>query len=360
MRSARSSGEVSKIRTSSLHLAFLAGLLSRTPSATSVADLCQVSNSTVAAAMTRQLFVRHDYVMERASSASPSVYLAFDYTQSFHAGAEMQGLSYSYSSSHQAPKLGLRYASVALVHPRELPVPIHLTYTVSQELENEHYPYLTPSEQLIQTIAATKSLGLQFKGTLADAEFGNKNVVGHCVTHNDSLLVRMKRNTRIEYRGETMTLTSLLSHALRADCHHYAKFNWRVKRIAVLYDSHAVDVLVIWRNVKGVWTAFFLLSTFPQETTLGELVQAWKARWGIEVIHRFLKQNLSFGDCRYRDIRAHQNWADLAVDAFHLVLRVRKQCPGSSWKAAQLQAAQQCLDRVRTAILDDLLGLEVA
>ena len=61
------------------------------------------------------------------------------------------------------------------------------------------------------------------------------------------------------------------------------------KRIAVQYNSHAVDILVIWRNVKGIWSAFFLLSTFSQETSLGELVQAWKARWGIEVIRRFLK-----------------------------------------------------------------------
>lgn len=360
MRSARSSGEVSKIRTSSLHLAFLAGLLSRTPSSTAIADLAQVSKSTVAAALTNQTFTREDHVMERASTASPSVYLAFDYTQSFHAGAEMQGVSYSYSSSHQGPKLGLRYASVALVHPRELPVPISLTYAVSRELENELYSFLTPSEHLIQTMTAMKSLGLQFKGTLADAEFGNKKVVCHAVTHDDSLLVRMKSNTRVEYHGETMTLKSLLSHASRASCHHYAKFNWRAKRIAVLYDGHAIDILVIWRNIKGAWTAFFLLSTFPQRITLGELVQAWKARWGIEVIHRFLKQNLSFGDCRYRDIRAHQNWADLAVDAFHSVLQARKERPTASWKAAQLQAAEQCLDRVRTAVFDDFLGLEAA
>ena len=55
------------------------------------------------------------------------------------------------------------------------------------------------------------------------------------------------------------------------------------------YDGHPVDILVIWRNVNGIWRALTLLSTFSKETSLGELVQAWKARWGIEVIHRFLK-----------------------------------------------------------------------
>ena len=106
----------------------------------------------------------------------------------------MQGLSYNYSSSHQASKLGQRYASVALVHSRELPVPISLTYAVSRELETERYPYLTPSEHLIQAITAVKGQGIHFKGTLVDAEFGNKKVVGHFVTHNDSLIARMKSN----------------------------------------------------------------------------------------------------------------------------------------------------------------------
>ena len=351
---------MSKFRTSTLHLAFLAGLLAHTPSATLIADLCQVSTSTAAAALTHQTFTSTNHVMERAVTASPSVYLAFDYTQSFHAGSEMQGLSYSYSSSHQSPKLGQKYASVALVHACELPIPISLTYAVSRELENEQYPYLTPSEQLIATIKKMKSLGLHFKGTLVDAEFGTREVVGHCVTHADPLMTRMKSNTRIEYCGETMTLKSLLSYAPRASCHLYPKFNWRAKRLAVQYDGHAVDILVIWRNVKGIWSAFFLLSTFSQDTSLGELVQAWKARWGIEVIHRLLKQNLSFGDCRYRDIRAHQNWADLAVDAFHLILHVRKECPGASWTSAQLLAAERCLDRVRTAVLQVFSGLEAA
>ena len=345
---------------SNLHFAFLTGFLLRTPSATSIADLCQVSKSTAATALTSQTFTRVDQLMERASVAASTVYLAFDYTQSHHTGSEMQGLSYIYSSSHQKSKLGQRYASMALVHSRELPVPISLTYAVSRELETERYPYLTPSDHLIQVITAIKVQGIHFKGTLVDAEFGNKKIVGHCVTHNDSLLVRMKSNTRIEYCGKEMTLKSLLSHVPRNRCHPYPKLNWRAKRINVRYDSHPVDILVIWRNVKGRWLAFFLLSTFPQAASLGELVQAWKARWGIEVIHRFIKQNLSFGDCQYRDIRAHQNWADLALDAFHLILRVRKECPGLSWKSAQFQAAQRCLERVRTAVLQDLPSLEAA
>ena len=69
--------------------------------------------------------------------------------------------------------------------------------------------------------------------------------MSHAVTHNDSLLVRMKSNARVEYGGELMTLKSLSTHVPGSSCHSYPKFNWRAKRIAVHYDSHAVDILII-------------------------------------------------------------------------------------------------------------------
>ena len=272
----------------------------------------------------------------------------------------MQGLSYAYSSTHRGPKLGQRYASVALVAYGELPVPIELTYAVSRELETEHYPFLTPSEKFIETSKRMKSLGLQFKGMLVDGEFGTGEVIDHGVINDDALLVRMKGTARIEYCGESMTLKSLLSHVQKNQCHFYSKFNWRAKRVAVQHRGHTVDIIVIWRGVKGIWKAFFLLSTFSKETSLGELVRAWKARWGIEVIHRFLKQNLSFGNCQYKDIKAHQNWADLALDAFHLILQERFAFLEESWKSSQLRAAEACLERVRTALLRDLSELEAA
>ncbi|WP_407543325.1 hypothetical protein Q0M94_25680 (plasmid) [Deinococcus radiomollis] len=140
---------------------------------------------------------------------------------------------------------------------------------MSRELETDQYPYLTPSDQLIKVINAVKVQGIHFKGTLVDAEFGNKQVVGHCVTHNESLLVRMKSNTRVEYCGEEMNLKSLLSHVPRTCCHSYPKLNWRAKRIAVRYDGHAVDILVIWRNIKGTWSAFFPLEHVPASNVIG-------------------------------------------------------------------------------------------
>ncbi len=42
---------------------------------------------------------------------------------------------------------------MALVHHKELPIPLGLTYAVGKELETAAYRYLTPSQQLIHTVS---------------------------------------------------------------------------------------------------------------------------------------------------------------------------------------------------------------
>ncbi|WP_344982757.1 hypothetical protein [Deinococcus rubellus] len=72
--------------------------------------------------------------------------------------------------------------------------------------------------------------------------------------------------------------------------------------------------MIVYRRENGIWKAFFLISTFMPETIpLAELLRACQAGWSIEVIHRLVKQSLSFGECRCRDIQAHRNWAFLVV-----------------------------------------------
>ena len=95
-----------KLCPSTLYLAFLTGLPSRTPAAASLATPCGASKSTIAAALSTQCYSTAARSMERAAVASEEIYFAFDYTQSLHMGAEMEGLSYSYSSFHKASRLG--------------------------------------------------------------------------------------------------------------------------------------------------------------------------------------------------------------------------------------------------------------
>ena len=109
----------------------------------------------------------------------------------------------------------------------------------------------------------------------------------------------------------------------------------------------------MWRKVHGEWTRFFLFSTFDGDITVRSLLRAWKARWGIEVIHRFFKQNLGLGRCHCRTIQAQENWVWCVVEAFHAVLRVRREVPGMTWRAAQRQAAQNAEKYVLTGMEQD-------
>lgn len=95
-----------------------------------------------------------------------------------------------------------------------------------------------------------------------------------------------------------------------------------------------------------MWEAFFLVSLFDETVPLAQLLRIWKSRWGIEVIHRFLKQSLSFGKCRYKLIESHNNWVNLALDAFLAVVLEKKNGDFSSWREAQHIAAMKWLDDV--------------
>ena len=123
------------------------------------------------------------------------------------------------------------------------------------------YRSLTPLQQLIRTVSELKAAGVRFKGTLADAEFGTKDVIRAFVTNDDPLLTRMKSNSRVVLDGQSMTLATLARTYPRSTCHLYSKIGRRVKRVAVEYDGHAVTILIVWRTVNGCWKPFFLLTS---------------------------------------------------------------------------------------------------
>ena len=72
------------------------------------------------------------------------------------------------------------------------------------------------------------------------------------------------------------------------------------------------------------------------------------------------KQNLGLGRCHCRTIQAQENWAWCVVEAFHAVLRVRREVPGMTWGAAQRQAAQNAEKYVLTGMEQDGALLDAA
>ena len=337
---------------SSIHFAFITGLLSRTPAIHDVAALTHLRPSQVAATMTAKSFWSDQDLITWAKSAPENADLAFDFTMVAHDGAEMQGLEYQYCGGTSVTAFSHRFASFALVKPGHDPVPLGLNYAVSKTLQTEAYTYFTASQWLIAILDLMQKAGVCFRGVLVDAEFTTNEVIDYCMTHQIKILGRIKSNRKVEYNGKFVKLSELAELFPPRKCHYTSKFNWRSKRVHVILNGEKAEILIIYRKQDGVWKAFFLVSTFPpEEMTLAEFLRAWKARWGIEVIHRLVKQNLSFGKCKYRHIMAHRNWAFLVVEAFHAVLEVRKRNPGLTWRAAQLQAALEHREAVRTVLL---------
>ena len=338
-------------RPSSIPFAFITGLLSRTSAAHEVAALTHVGASQVAATLTAKTFWSDHDLSTWAKNSPANAYLVFDFVMVEHYGTEMQGLEFQYCGGSSITAFSHRFSSLAFVKPGHDPVALGFDYAVSRNLQTEAYSYFTASQLLIASIECVREKGICFRGVVVDAEFTSDEVISYCLDNKVSLLGRIKSNRKVIYDGKHLSLNTLAELFPPRDCHYTSKFKWRSKRVKVILGGREMEIVINYRKQNGVWKAFFLVSTFPpEEITLGELLRAWKARWGIEVIHRLVKQNLSFGKCRYRHIMAHRNWAYLVVEALHAVLDVRKRNPGLTWRAAQLQAAQEHQEVVRTAL----------
>jgi hypothetical protein len=76
-----------------------------------------------------------------------------------------------------------------------------------------------------------------------------------------------------------------------------------------------LDLIAIWYPHKTTWKLSLLISTI--QAGLQELIAAFKARWGLEVIHRTIKQNLAFAKCQCLALAAQLRHADYCLEALH-------------------------------------------
>lgn len=330
---------MSKTRLHTIPLAFISALLHRTPTIENAVPHSQYQKSTLGATLKTDDFACDADLVRRARNAPTGAFLAFDFVVVPHTGGAMQGVDYHYSSSHKKPCFSQVFSSTALVKYKCDPTPLNLDYKVSQALQTHDYPYLTATQTMVATVLHFKNLGIHFEGALLDGEFGADDSINFSQTHGVPVLVRAKRTLGVEFEGQTLTLKQLAAQFDHTKCHPYAEFGWRAKRLSVCRSDRAFDVLIIWRKVHDVWEVFFLISTFPRCSGMTALLRAWKARWGIEVCHRYLKQSLGLGKCQCLDVQAQKNWAWCVLEAFHEVLQVRRRHPGIRWKHAQSLAA---------------------
>lgn len=260
----------------------------------------------------------------------------------------MQGLNYHYHSGKKETCLSHQFTSTALVKYGHDPVPLEWCFKVSKALETEEYPYQTATQAVKSIVTDYRRAQVTFAGFIVDGEIGRDEALEFSLAEEIPVLIRAKNNMKVVFEGECLSLKQLAALFGPQCCHLYSDVQWRAKRLSVQRNEMAFDVLVIWRSVHGIWTPFFLFSTFPSTVTVHELLRAWKARWGIEVVHRFAKQSLGAGCCHYYDIRAHENWMFCVLDAFHHVLQMRRTIPGLLWRKAKQLAYLEMENVVKT------------
>lgn len=337
-------------RTSSIAFALITSLLSRTFGVVSAARYAAVSKSTVALLLREECLWNDQQIIQRARRAPSGAYLAFDFVINPHFGQDIEGLDYHYAGSEKSSVVSHRFASCGLVSTDHEPVPLQLKYEVSKNLPTEAYPYRTASQILIAQVKEIRTLGIEFAGVIFDAEFTSRSVLAFSLEAGIGFLGRIKSNCRVKLDGENLNLLQLAERFPFKACHSDHRHGWRSARVPVELDEMKLDILIVYRKQKGVWKPFFLVSTFDCQTTMAELLRAWKARWGIEVIHRLIKQNLGFTKCQSRTIIAHQNWAAIVLEAFIAVLDVKKREIGISWRQAQHIAATEHVLGAVTAV----------
>ena len=81
-----------------------------------------------------------------------------------------------------------------------------------------------------------------------------------------------------------------------------------------------------------------------------ELIKAFKARWGLELMHRTLRQNLALATCQCLSFVAQLKHFDFCISALHLVRLERQRDPTLSWKQAQKLAAERAENALLTGL----------
>lgn len=260
----------------------------------------------------------------------------------------MEGLDYNYSSSHNSSKLSHKFSNATLVKPKCDPIPIQLKYNSSKNLHSEDYPYLKAVESLKKTVLDLVALGIKFLGVIADGEFSSQDAIQFHIEQEINFLGRIKSNRTAEYENQKLSLIKLAELFPYQSCHYDSRVGWRSTRVPVKLGGLEVDILIIYRKSKGIWEPFFLVSTFNSAFSMAELLRIWKSRWGIEVVHRFIKQNLGFQKCQCLTIVAQQNWANAVLDAFIAIIETRRRKNLKNWRAAQEISSEEHKSRVVT------------
>jgi hypothetical protein len=173
-------------------------------------------------------------IKHRATNAPSGAFLAVDFTPAPHAGQNMQGVDFVYSSVNKRPALGLEFVSSALMYPSGIdPILLKLEPFISPNLQTDAFPSRTPTQALLDTVQHVRDQGVKFKATVVDAGFITKEVLVKLNTQELPIIGRIRTNLIVEFVGEHLRIGVLAQRFRLGQARYYARFDWYAKRVRV-------------------------------------------------------------------------------------------------------------------------------
>lgn len=281
----------------------------------------------------------HEPWRGRLAVAPTGGYLAVDFIKVEHEGERIEGVDRQFS--HEGIIWGQRFTTSALVFTAgQDPVVLRADAAPSERMATADYPYLSASEAMMNVVGEVLLSGYELRGVLVDAEFTSKLTLRSLPHFPVGIIGRFRSSTRVEYEGRQLQAKRLAEDYRPGKARYYRRLRLYAKRLTVLLpEVGKLDLIFLWYPHKAEFTLSILVSTI--KAGLQELISAFRARWGLEVMHRLLRQNLSLAKCQCLAFVAQLRHLDFCIDALQRIRLVRSRDPVLSWKQAQTLAAQQ-------------------
>ncbi len=276
---------------------------------------------------------------KRLDDAPEGGYLAVDFLKIKHEGARIEGVDRQFT--HQGVAWGQRFTTSSLVFvDGQDPYMLRADPAPSERMATADYPYLTASEAMMNVAGDVLVSGYELKGVLVDAEFTSKLTLRSLPHFPTGIVGRFRSNTKVVYQGQRLQAKALAEQFRPGKARYYKRLRLYAKRLSVhLPDVGEIALIFIWYAHKTGFKLSVLVSTI--EAGLQELIKAYKTRWGLEVMHRTLRQNLALATCQCFALLAQLKHIDWCIEALHRLRRERQRNPTFSWKQAQKLAAEK-------------------
>jgi len=279
-------------------------------------------------------YLKDDYWEKVTSShiqtLSPSIkvddYFIWDGTDISKKHAKfMEGLEFVRDGDKKTIGLGYNILNINVVNSSKEIKPLYskaYSFEMGAKSENNEIKYAT---NFITNIIGNLGMWILDRG--AD----NTILKDYFVETINQFVIRLKRNTKVNYKGEDIRVDKLVNKLTFTQSQTVTKIK-KNKRVQETYDLAIAEIkyiiknkehklhLVVTRNKKGGLAYFIVKSNKKNKSEI--LLQAFKGygyRWSIEEYHRHIKQEYNLEDIQMRTFTGIQSILAVLTIAMNII-----------------------------------------